>query len=155
MRTREMWFSLRVPGRRTAHVVAAVAVLSAVLACGESTGLGDECPGEDTARLHVVNTTDTPGFQVTVTYAGMTCVKDLPVSTDAGLELAQLVIEAVPGDVIQVRADGAGAATITCQVSQNATRSQSGGSATGKYQLFVNFFAAPAVGLMCDEGFII
>lgn len=134
----------------------ALLFLASLTACGPSaTGVGDDCPGADTARLHVVNTTDTPGFTVTATYAGKTCVKDIPVSDAGGLELAQLVIEAVPGDVIQLRADGAGAATVTCEVSVNATRSGTGGSATGKYQLFANFAAAPTVSLMCAEGFVL
>ena len=138
--------------RRT---VAALTLLSAALVgCGETTGVGDECPGADTSRLHVVNTTDTPGFKVTAMYNGMTCIKDIPVSGSGGLELAQLVIEAAPGDVIQLRVDGAGAATIACEVSPDAPRSGTSGSATGKYQLFANFAAAPTVSLFCDQGFV-
>lgn len=139
---------------RSASSLLALTCAVGLWACAEPTGMGDECPGADTARLHVVNTTDTPGFTVTAMYAGQACVKDLPVSDSGGLELAQLVIAAVPGDVIQVRADGAGSATVTCEVSEDATRSGSDGSATGKYQLFVNFSAAPTVSLFCDEGFV-
>ena len=123
--------------------------LAGLVACGVTSD-GDDCPGEETARLHVVNTTDTPGFDVTATYAGHVCMKDLPVSDEGGLELAQLVIEAGPGDVVQVRADGAGSTTVNCQVSENAMRS---GGTSGNYQLFVNFAAAPTLSLTCADGF--
>ena len=130
----------------------ALAAAVSLASCGDSTGSGGDCPGAETARLHVVNTTDTPGFTVTATYSAGTCGPiDLPISDAGGLELAQFVIEAGIGDQFQVRADGSGAATTTCEVSSTAI--QSGGT-TCNYQLFVNFVGAPTVSLTCGEGLI-
>ena len=128
--------------------VAVVVAVPVGLSCGDSTGPELACDGAQNARLHFVNITDTPGFTVFATYAGMMCgPAELPVSTEAGLELAQLLIEGEIGDVIQVRAVGSsGSATANCQINDTA---DDGGF--DSLQLFVNVSGNP-VGISCAEG---
>jgi len=123
------------------------AAVFAFLACSDSSG-PEECPGNQTVRLHVVNISNLEGLTATASYGGQTCGPVvLPVSDNQGIELAQLLIEGQIGSVISVTATGPGGpATVSCRITDAAA------SGTNRLQTFVDVTVGPPIIAQCAEG---